>query len=235
MIDTVLPLPASLAIAAYTLAYTPPNSKLRPVASLVIAVFNWIAAQSTIARSFPGFIGPEYILGWILASNNWLNLAQLQYNPPADGHEQPHSRLKWAIYQIFDTRWGVSVSQMPLFDKNRPQWVPSRRLFLIWKTWTATWCGITMYVIKELEPLEVPELLFSPVGILDRLSDVTAREVVLRIYYGLGLMISSYCCLCFMHAVCGLIAVALFRDDPAGWRPLHGSPLEAHSMRGFFS
>lgn len=235
MIDTVLTLPASLAIAAYTLAYTPPNSKLRPVAGIVIAVFNWIAAQSTIAKSFPGFIGPEFILGWILLSNNWLNLARLHYKPPTKGYEAPHANLKWAIYQVFDIRWSVSASQMPLFDKNRPQWVPSRQYFLLWKIWTVTWCGIIIYVVNQLDPLEVADILLTPAGFLHRLSSVTTREAVLRIYCGLGLTVSSYCCLCFMHAVCGLIAVALFKDDPAGWRPLHGSPLEALGMRGFYA
>ena len=234
MIDTILPLPAAMVIGALTLAYTPSGSRLRPVAGLTIIAMNWVAAHSTIAHWFPGHIGPEYILGWILGCNSWLNLARLQYAPTKTSRQEPHAPLKWAIFQIFDARWGVSEAQTPLFDKNRPGWVPSREFFLIWKLWTISWTGALIYAMKAFEPLQIEDVFAIPPGFLYRLGEVSYREMTLRVYYGSTVLIQSYCCLCLMHAVCGLLAVGIFGDDPAGWRPLHGSPLEAWSVRNFY-
>ena len=233
MIDTIIPFLFSKAIACFTLAYTCPNSPLRLLAIILIAACSWISAQSTVAGKFPGVIGPEYILGWTIQANNWLNLSRLSYHQPSKSFEKPYARLRWAFYQIFDTRWGVDPSLIPHFDKHRPQWIPSRGLFLLWKIWNMVWTGFTIYASSLYEPLGMLDLLDVPSGFLLRLPEVTIREMLLRVYVTLYSIGMAYMSLVFMHSIAGFVAVSA-GDDPAHWPPLHGSPWSITSMREFY-
>ena len=232
MIDSVLPFLLSKVIFCLSLAYTNPSSYLRPFSSLVIAVCCIVSAQSTLVGLVPGYIGGEYIIGFVLQANNLLCLTRLA---PAANLE-PFARLRWAFYETFNHRGGVPDQQIPPFNKKRPQEVPSRRSFLLHQFTKILLSAAAMHLLNTVSPslgLEIDDFLDVPSGFLRQIPSVTSREMLIRVYMTFLTYAIPYASLQAAHALSACVAVAC-GDSPAHWRPIFGDVWDAWSMRNYY-
>ena len=78
------------------------------------------------------------------------------------------------------------------------------------------------------------DFLETPDGFLRRMSAVTAREIVIRIYIYLNAVSVPYCTLRLAHSLAAIVAV-LCGDSPARWPPLFGRLRDAYTIRRFWS
>ena len=230
MIDSVLPFYLSKIICCLALAYTSPTSIQRPAAVALVAICCFISVRSTVVTTIPGYIGAEYLVGFILHSNYWLCLAKL--SPPVGGKSR--SRLQWAFNQIFNPRWSVGASNLPPFDERDPDRSPSKTSFLVHKLWDLAWTTALIYLFEAYTPkLYIEDFTEVSDGYLRRLSSVTLRELMIRTYLAVVGLSIPYLTLRAAHNTAGLLAV-ICGDSPAGWRPLYGGIKEAYTMRRFY-
>ena len=230
MIDSVLPFYLSKIICFLALAYTSPASIQRPAAVALVALCCLISVRSTVVSSIPGYIGGEYLVGFILHTNYWLCLAKL--SPPAD--RKSGTQIRWAFHQLFNPRWSVSTSHLPPFDEGDPDSSPSKVSFLARKVWDLAWTTTLIYLFEAYSPkLYIEDFTDVSDGYLHRLSSVTLREITIRTYLTIASLSIPYLTLRAAHNIAGSLAVA-FGDSPGGWRPLFGGIKEAYTMRRFY-
>ena len=230
MIDSVLPFLFSKFVCCLALAYTGPTSYLRPFSSLLVAVCCFLSAQSTLVGMVPGFIGGEYVIGFVLQANNLLCLSK---SAPAANLESS-GRLRWASYEVFNHRGGLPDQQIPLFDKNSPQRVPSRRSFLLHQLSKIVLAGAAIFLLTTVQPsLEIDDWLEVPSGFLRRLPSLSSKEALIRVYMAFITHAVPYASLQAAHALSACIAVA-YGDSPTHWRPIFGDIQDAWSMRNYY-
>ena len=230
MIDSVLPFYLSKIICFLALAYTSPTSIQRPAAVALVAICCLISVRSTVVSSIPGYIGAEYLVGFILHTNYWLCLAKL--SPPSD--RKSGTRIQWAFNQLFNPRWSISSSNLPPFDKRDPVRSPTKPTFLTQKLWDLAWTITLIYLFETYTPeLYIEDFTEVSDGYLHRIFSVTPREITIRTYLAVASLSIPYLTLRAAHNIAGFLAVA-FGDSPAGWRPLYGGIKEAYTMRRFY-
>ena len=189
---------------------------------LLIAVCCSNALQSHLIRSIPGDAGLYYTMGFVLHSANYLCITKL--TPPP---EEP-SRWWWALGQICDARW--KLRSKPSFEQ-----LPSRSELIIWRLFDIVWLGATIHVVNHF-PIRfyASDILDVPDEFLTRLSSISAREMVIRVYFYLSALIVGYASLRMAHAVCSVVALSL-GGDPSSWPPLFGSVKDGYTLRHYYS
>ena len=231
MIDSISPFVFAHVLAAYGLTYTNPVSKQRYLLAGLIFACCLISAHSTPSKHIPGLVGREYVIGFAFQASYYLWLAKL--TPPFNSLSRGRFLNSWTINQLFTARWGVK--HIPPFDKRKPSAVPSRSAFLISRAcdclFTAT--AIYFYYRYRLNIL-IDDYLDVPDGFLGRLSSLTPREVVIRIYVTIGGQLVPYCSLRCIYGLVSFFAVAV-SDSPSRWPPLFGSIREAYSVRRYYA
>lgn len=66
-------------------------------------------------------------------------------------------------------------------------------------------------------------------------SPITSRDILIRVWLVLDLLVSDYLVLTSFHEIFSIIAVGLHLDTPEEWLPLFGSITEAYTARKFWS
>ena len=229
MIDSILPFALAHLAMGYGMAYTQPSSFQRPLCVLLIIACCLVSVRSTTSNRVPGQVGNEYVIGFMFHASNFLCLADL--HPPS--HSTPSTRRSWAINQVFNGRWGIVY--IPPFNKKDYAYIPSRSELFFSRLWDLIWTTGLIYILQTYR-LNVDGDDFSevPDGFIHRLSDVTLREFIVRVYvFVLGYVI-PYCGLRASHSLLSCLAIVC-GDTPNRWPPLFGSLGQAYTVRRWYS
>ena len=227
-----MPFLVSHALLFYGLGYTSVHSVQRYFLAALIVVSCVISARSTIAQTIPGLVGGEYSIGFAFHASHYLLLARL--SPPFPASASPSGRRAWSFDQIFTARWGVAY--IPPFDRAQPSRVPTRGNFLLSRLWDLAWTAGLIYLYHTYTlQVVLEDFTTVPDGFLHRLHDLSARELVIRLYVNFGGMMEVYCALRGLYSLASLVGVALFADAPARWPPLFGRLADAYSLRRYYS
>lgn len=226
MIDSIIPFVGAHFLLGYGLAYTEPSSFLRPVLILIIVCCCLISVRSTISQSVPAIVGNEYVIGFIFHASHFLCLAKL--TPP-----KTSGKHRWTINQLFNARWGISY--IPPFSESNKKFIPSRASLFLWRMFDIVWTVSAIYILETYSLNVVrSDFYHVPNGFLRRLSEVTPREVVVRIYMTIKGLAIPYCTLRAGHCMASCLALAC-GDSPERWPPLFGSIRDAYTIRRWYS
>ena len=209
-------------LLGYGLVYIKPSSLNRFAVLSLIVFCCFDAAQSSIIQAIPGSSGVEYTIGFILHAANFLCIAKLE---PVGSGTHPY---RWVINQLFDPRWGL---RLPHSFRT----ITRKREFLIRRIIGIAWLSVILYLhlVWHLN-IRYDDLVYVPDGFIRRLSSVTLRETIIRVYVHLISVYIPYSSLRLAHCVVSVCAV-LYGDDPARWPSLFGSMTEAYTIRNYYS
>lgn len=229
MMDPILLFFLANALLFYGLAYVPPTSKARILLFLLIIPCCLISVRSKTSSYIPSGVGREYIIGFILHANHWLNLAKLEPTP----NWSASTTNVWALNQVIGARWGIAWA--PPFHKKNPSYVPSRLTFIFTRLWDLLWTSAIIWFLRTY-PLNTERIdyLEVPNGFLTRLGDLTEREVIIRVHASLTGYLTQYCSIRACHSLASCVGV-LCGQDPKQWPPLFGSIADAYTIRGYFA
>lgn len=229
MVDSILPFILAHFILAYGLGYTSASSSIRPLLLVLIVVCCLVSVRSSTVRSVPGLVGCDYVIGFIFHASHFLCLAKL--SPPSG--LTISGRNRWTLNQLFDARWGVKY--IPPFNTKDKTYIPSRWRLFLHRLWDAAWTVCIIYILQTHKLNTVPEDFYGvPNGFLKRLSDVSSREWIIRIYITIIGNVIPYCGLRAAHSIATCFALAC-GDTPERWPPLFGSIGDAYTIRRFWS
>ncbi|EGC45427.1 conserved hypothetical protein [Histoplasma capsulatum var. duboisii H88] len=257
-------LAAALAVTlqGITLIYIPPNSHKRkymlPVILLPVSLVCFTAQHASFVGPWNIFIGLEFgaLLGLEVFDNVCLSkvsyhavgVAQVGGRKKNDD-DDPDTTNAWS--QFCDkVRWSVDIAinkrhinradqtrNVPLFDSSRPQHVPSRRSFLLFRAARF----ILLYLALDLitsQPLEDAQAKFAA-GKERIFTRVLARDISpAEIGEALGI-IMAHCVCGYMSLLLGydifsLVAVGLCGGRVSDWRPLFGDIRQVYTIRTFW-
>ena len=232
MVDSIIPFLVSHPLLFYGLGYTDTRSMQRYLLAALIIACCAVSARSTVAQAIPGLVGGEYAIGFAFHASHYLVLARL--SPPYPASSSPSGRRAWCFDQIFTARWGVAY--IPPFDRKDPSRAPTRGPFFLSRLWDVAWTGAYIYLLHVYTlNIDLEDFITIPDGFLHRLDDVTAREIVVRLYVTFGGTIEVYCALRGLYSVASIVGVLLFGDTPARWPPLFGRLSDAYTLRRYYS
>ncbi|MCJ1380033.1 hypothetical protein MMC17_003136 [Xylographa soralifera] len=260
-VDSILPFLGAHGLLAIGLGFTQPSSPVRPLLLLPIIACCLISVRSSVSKSIPGEVGGEYVIGFIFHASHFLCLAKL--SPPLKSTQR--ERWTWSTNQLFEARWGISPNILPSWPKRSKEaapsvvtngqdilvvksidtnskvapssigLIPSRRAFLLKRTWDLAWTVSIICLLKSNKLLIFPDDITSvPDGFLRRLADITPREAFIRIYFTFLGWVLPYCTLRAGHSLTGCLSV-LCGDSPERWPPLFGSIGDAYTVRRFYA
>jgi len=179
--------------------------------------------RSSIARSYPGGVGTDYIAAYIFHSSYLLWLTK---RCPPPGLSTREKNL-WALGECFGPRWAAPY--VPSFT-----YVPTRRNVFLRRLWDALWTFALIRALEMSGSYLAYEDYHAPHGLFRRIHDVTPREILLRVYFMIIGSAIPYCGLRLAHSLATCFALAC-GDDPKRWPPLFGSLGEAYTVRRYFS
>ena len=149
-------------------------------------------------------------------------------------------RLRFGYRAVFSYRnIGApdEVKNVPRFSTKDPQYVPSRRRFLLHKLLIILVC----YTILDLatsapQQADVNAINFSArkVPFFRRLGTVSGEDLIVRVATTLGLWVSLYCVIQAGTNFYAFLCVGLGIDERKDWPPSFGSLKEAYSVRRFW-
>ena len=222
MAPHVLSFPLAYLLLGYGLVHIEPSSLNRFALLSLIIFCCFDATRSSIIQGVPGSSGVEYSIGFILHAANFLCYAKLE---PAGSGKHPY---RWALNQLFDPRWGL---RLPRSFRT----ITRKREFLTRRIIDIVWLSALLY-LNSIWSLNIypDDLVYVPDGFIRRLSSMTLREAVIRVYIHLSAVYIPYSSLRLGHCILSVGAV-LLGDDPARWPSLFGSITEAYTIRNFYS
>jgi len=225
MIDSILPFAISHLALGYGLAYTPNSSKQRPFILALIVVCNLISVRSTVAANIPAHVANEYIIGMMFHSSTLLCLAN--HSPAPNATRSAKNR--WVLNLYLDGRWGITY--IPPFSSKDKAYVPSRRRLFLHRLWDITWTCAIIYIMQTYRLNMEMDDYSPPHGrTYWGFHNLTARELVVRLYMFIDGYTIPYCGLRAAHSLVSCIALAC-GDSSASWPPLFGSISEAYTVR----
>ena len=126
------------------------------------------------------------------------------------------------------------INKVANYDDKNPTFVPSRRRFLV----QIALQSICLFLIADFARMAPPPNpgLFGPrkIPLLTRLSQVTAEELIIRIFATVAFWVNTYIVACLIANVPSLMSVGSGLSSPASWRPTYGSLSEAYTIRKFW-
>ena len=126
-------------------------------------------------------------------------------------------------------RWGVSQKILPKF-RNIPSW----NQLLLSRSWDLAWTLGLLYLVRTNQMLVYDfDFELTPEGFLHRLSEVTIREWLIRIYLAVRGKLEPYLMLRAGHSFFTVIGL-LIGDEPQDWPPLFGNIAGAYRVRNFY-
>ncbi|KAG5301928.1 TRI7-like toxin biosynthesis protein [Histoplasma ohiense] len=252
----------AVALQGITLIYIPPNSHKRKIMLPVILLPASLVCLTAQHASFVGpwnvFIGLEFgaLLGLEVFDN--VCLSKVSYHAVGvarvgarkkNDDDDPDTTSAWSRF-CDKVRWSVDIAinkrhinradqprNVPLFDSSRPQHVPSRRSFLLFRAARF----ILLYLALDLitsQPLEDAQVKFAA-GKERIFTRVLARDISpAEIGEALGI-IMAHCVCGYMSLLLGydffsLVAVGLCGGRVSDWRPLFGDIRQVYTIRTFW-
>ena len=213
------------------MVYTSPNSRLRYPVFVLCVLFCCVSVRSPTALAIPGQSGGQYVYGFMMSCSHFMLLAKASAQTLA----KPGDGWKWGFDMLCSARWGVNPKILPKFSRNDPNYVPSKREFLRSRAWDLVWT-IGLIYLMNMYTLYTYHWDFTmvPDGFLHRISEVSTREWVIRIYMTFIGKGEPYLTLRAGHSLVSLIGVGVLGDEPARYPPLFGSIKEIYRVRRFY-
>lgn len=208
----------------------PPRSVYRPIIVALVVICCFVSFNSIDMNTWWGTELAEYVCGFAMYANYFLCLRKLV----TSNTSSPLRNLKAQYEMLFSSRWGIPAKELPNFSAADPEYVPSRRAFLLRRCWTFAWTT-SAFAILQSNPLDIwPDDFESPKNqLLRRLPDVSAREWVILFHISISTWFMPYCLFTAAHSLASVVAVA-YGDAPIRWRPLFGDIREAYTVQRFF-
>ena len=148
-------------------------------------------------------------------------------------------RLKFGVLVATSFRWSgtpYEVKNVPRSSTQDPRYIPSQNVFLLQKAATMLICYLALDLLSLGADPKINKTNFSPnlIPLFERIGDVTAQQLMIRLFAMLGFGIGVYCVQQFCHSLAAFIDVALRFNKPESWRPLFGSLWDAYTVRRFW-
>lgn len=224
-----LPLIAAHLVAISTWPFLSAQSPYRAVVLATVVVCCTVSFQSIDKNTWWGVDFAEYVFGFAIYISYFFCLRKLVI---PNGYSLPE-RFKMAATVLFSSRIDVPAQSLPPFRSGDAQYVPSRREFLLKRSWTFAWT-ISAFSLLHAYPLILwPDDFESPKHhLLRRLPDVSAREWIITLHMSFCSWFQPYYLFTATHSLASVIAV-VYGDSPANWRPLFGNLGEAYTVQRF--
>ena len=231
MLDFLVPFGLAHILLFIGLVFTAPSSFfLRLTIFAFIVPLCFLAVRSETALAIPGQAGGQYIYGMMMSCSHFMLLAKAS----ALTHAQPGREWRWGWDMLCSARWGVSPKIIPSFRREDRSYVPSRREFLFSRAWDLVWTVTLIYLLANYKLyIYAWDFTMVPDGFLHRISEVSGREWIIRVYMTLVGKGEVYLTLKAGHSLVSLIGVG-FGDSPARYPPLFGSIRETYRVRRFY-
>ncbi|PNS14716.1 hypothetical protein CAC42_1738 [Sphaceloma murrayae] len=230
MLDTnILAFCLAQFLLAWGLRNTSVSSYARILIVLLIIPCSLYSVRGSWVKQFPSGVGAEYVIGFILHANSFLNLGKLE----PDKTWSNAKKTIWAINSSVGARWEAGF--VPAFKKKDPAYIPTRWSLLLERLWGVCWTLSIIWLIRKYRIQATPDDFLSvPNDFLLRLGEVSYREAVIRIQYSIGGYTMQYMSLRACHSLLTCIAL-LLGQGPEQWPPLFGSLREAYTVRRFYA
>ena len=231
------------AVIGLTIAYTPPNSLLRPAAVAVsVALITSVQLDAMVATGRDlGSTGPLAAMGWVNVLNGIDLLllsrvsypAQLEWEKKQESTEKPTKQLAWAFWMPYNYRrvrtpW--QLKGLPCFDHRDPGYVPSRRSFLLLCAGKVGICGLLIRLFTL--DTEYPGLWDLLTILWGQRPDVSlAQRMLVHVSFMISFAILIRAVIVGVFSFMALVCVGLGVSEPALWPPISGSLFDAWSIR----
>ena len=238
----------SQAVIGLAIAYTPPNSLLRPAAVVVtVALIASVQLDAMVATGRDmASTGPLAAMGWVNVLNGieLLLLSRVSYPAQLDwetknmkkqteSHEPPTKQLAWAFWMPYNYRrvhtpW--QIRGLPLFDPRDPSYVPSRRSFLVLCAGKVGVCGLLIRLFTL--DTQYPGLMDQLAILWGQRPDVSlAQCAVVHVSFMIAFAILIRAVIVGVFSFMALVCVGLGVSEPALWPPISGPLVDAWSIR----
>ena len=172
----------------------------------------------------------EYVFGFAIYTNYFLNLVKLTLPP----ERELRARLDMAVWFVFNPRIDIDDHLIPPFRTSDPQYVPSKREFLLKRSWTFIWTISVFFLLQTYTLTMWPDDFDSPKHqLLRRVLDVSAREWIIVLYLSFCSWFQPYYLFTAVHSLTSVIYVGAAGGGPYEWRPLFGDLGEAYTVQRF--
>lgn len=230
------------AVIGLAIAYTPPNSLLRPAAVVItVALITSVQLDAMVATGRDlGSTGPLAAMGWVNVLNgiDLLLLSRVSYPAQLDWEtknkkQASTKQLAWAFWMPYNYRrvrtpW--KIRGLPSFDSRDPSYVPSRKSFLLLCAGKVVVCGmlIRLFTLDTGYPG-----LWDLLAILwDQRPDVPlAQRVLVHVSFMIPFAVLIRAVIVGVFSFMALVCVGLGVSEPALWPPISGSLVDAWSIR----
>ncbi|PMD33651.1 hypothetical protein L207DRAFT_468992 [Hyaloscypha variabilis F] len=237
------------------LAFVPPSRFLLRGSVVATAFAIILQLQLSNIRISPNTYANSHLIVYIwptlLRAIDLLLLKKIQITPilnsssalsfyrPNTHTTSPLSRL-WAATSLLlsaryiGTPW--ALPKIPPFSKTIPSYIPSRQSFLLRTSAIFIAAYLLCDTVNLPERSEKMTAAFPAENekLFSRLSDVTAKEFVIRNVTTLWFAIVNVLYLTWIYSLLALVSVGSGMYPPAAWPPLFGSLSDASTLRGFW-
>lgn len=213
-----------------TIPFLSPSSSYRPFIVLLVLINCAVSLRCIDPQAWWSDYFAFYVCGFSLHTNYLVCLRKVAPSPSRTTFQ----KLKWVLPYFYDFRSGIASKNLPSFRVDDPQYVPSKREFLLQRSWMFAWAtsGFLFFrrynLIVHLDDYESPKD-----QIIGRLMDVSAREWIILVHTSFTTWFMPYSFLVASHSLISILAVTC-GDAPGHWRPLFGDVGEAYTMQRFF-
>jgi hypothetical protein len=231
---------ACYAVVGLCLVFVPPRPIPRYAALCLLVAFVSHAirrADGTQVRWIWKVFFGQCTCGVVLYAHYFLCLKQ--FAPPPNAKRNIGAKALWAMHLISNPR-GIrtpwQIRNIPPFSRSDKNYVPSRRRFLCERilAFSCLYALASCWIRCQLVlPLYRDDFHASKVAFFRRLNEVTAREILVRLYFPLNTFVPLYLNHRAVHCLVSSVAVTL-GDDPAMWPRLYGDISEAYTLRRFW-
>ena len=210
--------------------WTHPNSHLRTVLIVLIAITCYKANSSHLLLRIPSGAANHYVIGSLVNASQQLCLAK---RVPPSQIKTPWRKFLWGLNQSLSPRWDARY--VPSFDSRKKSYVPTRGVLFRKRLWDLIWLSAVIYILSRYKPVFTQSSLASgPLDFVRRPAQEKLEEILLRAFLAFKAYTLSYAgsraghaALCCVYLACG--------DEAKNWPPLFGSFAEAYTLRRWYS
>ncbi|KNG80432.1 hypothetical protein ANOM_011116 [Aspergillus nomiae NRRL 13137] len=260
----ILLLLLEVTVCAAVLGFTNPQSPLRLGGLLVVFLCMWQCITTSpiyLVRSAWASLAGGYAVMLFFHYIDIVLLSQWSFEPNVSATERPQyeheairhhkssgtkkrsswkEKLKFGLSSTFTARFcGTTheVRHVPRFSNSDPDHVPSRTQFIRNTALTVLLCYLILDAMDAgADPAMVREYFSEQnIPLFRRFRDVSGNELLMRASGSIGVILGLMCSQGGFYNLFALIGNVLGLSAPKDWPPFYGSPLEAYSLRRFWS